>query len=66
MDNAVAVADRDCSRNGYAFKGRKMELLEKKLVYFIGLVVLLELISTFANIFGRFNLSKTLLTSGFF
>ena len=47
-------------------KGRKLDLKEKNIVYFIGFVILLELISFFANIFGRYNLSKTLLTSGFF
>ncbi len=47
-------------------KGKKMELREKKLVYFIGFVVLLELVSSFANLIGRYNFSKTLLTSGFF
>jgi len=47
-------------------KGKKTELREKNVVYFIGFVILLELISFFANMFGRYNLSKTLLTSGFF
>ena len=47
-------------------KGKKLELKEKNIVYFIGFCILLELISFFANIFGRFNFSKTLLTTGFF
>ena len=46
-------------------KGRKKELKEKRVVYFIGFVVFLELVAFFANIFGRYNLSKTFLTSGF-
>lgn len=45
---------------------RKKEFREKLIIYFIGFVVILDLISIIANIFGRYNLSKTLLTSGYF
>lgn len=46
-------------------KGKNDQLREKLILYFIGLAVLLELISVFANIYGRYNLSKTLLISGY-
>lgn len=45
---------------------RKKELKEKWILYFIGLVVLLELASTIANFYGRYNLSKNLMTTGYF
>ena len=45
--------------------GRRNELKDKLLVYFIGLVILLQILSVIANMFGRYNLSKTLLTSGY-
>jgi potassium efflux system protein len=47
------------------FRGKKDELREKLILYFIGLVVILELVSVFANIYGRYNLSKSLLSSGY-
>jgi potassium efflux system protein len=43
----------------------KKELREKLIIYSIGLMTALELASTIANIFGRYNLSKTLFISGF-
>jgi potassium efflux system protein len=46
-------------------RGKKEELREKLILYFIGLVVILELVSVFANIYGRYNLSKSLLSSGY-
>jgi len=46
-------------------KGRRDELREKLILYFIGLAAFLELASLVANIFGRYNLSKTLLISGY-
>jgi small-conductance mechanosensitive channel len=46
--------------------GRKQELREKLIVYFIGFAVLMQIASMFANIYGRYNLSKTCFTSGFF
>jgi len=45
--------------------GRKYELREKLTLYFITLVVVLETLSVIANIYGRYNLSKSLLTSGY-
>ncbi len=45
--------------------GRKNQLKEKGIVYFISFMVLLELFATLFNVFGRYNLSKTLLTSGY-
>jgi len=45
---------------------RKKEFRKKLIIYFIGFVVILDFISIIANVFGRYNLSKTLLTSGYF
>ena len=39
---------------------------EKILIYFIGFVVLLQIVSILANAYGRYNLSKTSFTAGFF
>ena len=46
-------------------KGRKEELREKLILYFIALLVILEFTSVFANLFGRYNFSKTLLIAGY-
>jgi small-conductance mechanosensitive channel len=46
--------------------GHREQLREKWIVYFIGFVAITEIISIVANIFGRYNLSKTFLTSGLF
>jgi len=43
----------------------KKQLREKLIIYFIGMLVLLELASIITNIYGRYNLSKTLLVSGY-
>lgn len=48
-----------------SLKGRKEELREKWIVISIGLMALIEAGSTLANLFGRYNLSKTLLISGY-
>jgi potassium efflux system protein len=48
------------------FKGRQRELKEKWIVYFIALVGVVELVATLSNIYGQYNASKTLLTTGFF
>lgn len=48
-----------------SLKGRKEELREKWIVISITLMALIELGSTVANLFGRYNLSKTLLISGY-
>ncbi|SFN30107.1 Mechanosensitive ion channel [Chitinophaga sp. YR627] len=47
-------------------KGRKEDLREQWIVYFIGLLAILELASVIANLCGRYNFAKTLLTSGYF
>lgn len=44
----------------------KSELREKRLVIFLWLLVLAEAGAIWANLFGRYNLSKALLTTGFF
>ncbi|WP_316786429.1 mechanosensitive ion channel domain-containing protein [Pedobacter frigiditerrae] len=46
-------------------KGKKQDLREKLIVISIGLMTILEFGSTLANMFGRYNLSKTLLISGY-
>ncbi len=46
-------------------KGKRSQLREKGIIYFTGFVILLELFAVFFNVIGRYNLSKTLLTSGF-
>jgi len=45
--------------------GKKQELREKMIVLSIGFMVVLEFLSIPANLFGRYNLSKTLLISGY-
>lgn len=47
-------------------RDHRKELHEKWFLYSVGLMVVLETASLIANVFGRYNLSKTLLTSGFF
>jgi len=46
--------------------GNKQQLKEKWIVYFIGLASLMELVSAVANMYGRYNFCKILLTTGFF
>ena len=46
-------------------KGTIGELRERWIVYFIGFLTLLEFISIIVNLLGRYNLCKTLLTSGY-
>ncbi len=46
--------------------GRRKELKEKLALYFIGFVIVLQVLSTFSNMYGRYNLAKTCFTSGFF
>jgi len=46
--------------------GRKQELREKWIIYFIAFAAVIELISGITNMYGRYNLSKMLLTTGFF
>lgn len=47
-------------------RNHKKELKEKWILYFIALVAAMELAAVFANIYGRYNFSKSLLTGGFF
>ncbi|WP_343067906.1 mechanosensitive ion channel family protein [Chitinophaga varians] len=47
-------------------KRNRAALKEQWIVYAIGLMILLELAAIVANLTGRYNLSKTLLTSGYF
>ena len=49
----------------YLIKGNRNQLKEKGIIYFIGFMVLLEFSATFFNVFGRYNLSKTLFTAGY-
>ncbi|KRT18219.1 mechanosensitive ion channel protein [Pedobacter ginsenosidimutans] len=44
---------------------KQQELREKWIMYSIGFMVLLEVFAVFANIFGRYNLSKTLFIGGY-
>jgi len=44
---------------------RKAELRESWIVFAIGFMAVLEGLSIFANIFGRYNLAKTLMVSGY-
>jgi small-conductance mechanosensitive channel len=46
--------------------GRKRVQREKWIIYFIDFFVLMQLAALFANIYGRYNLSKNCLTGGFF
>lgn len=53
--------------SGFIFlvNGRTKELKEKSILYFLALVVIIQFASIIANIYGRYNFSKTLLTSGY-
>jgi len=46
--------------------GPRTQLREKLFIYFIGFVVILQIASIVTNVYGRYNLSKTCLTAGFF
>ncbi|WP_147313875.1 mechanosensitive ion channel family protein [Deminuibacter soli] len=47
-------------------KGPKKDLREQWIVYAIGLMTVLQCCAVIANIWGRYNLAKTLLTSSYF
>ena len=49
----------------FLIRGKRDQLKEKGIVYFISFVVLLEFFAVLFNVIGRYNLSKTLLTSGY-
>lgn len=46
-------------------KGHREELREKWIIWAIAFMTILEFVSTLANLFGRYNLAKTLFISGF-
>ncbi|WP_246254523.1 mechanosensitive ion channel family protein [Pedobacter foliorum] len=46
-------------------KGHREELREKWIIWSIAFMTFLELVSTIANLFGRYNIAKTLFISGF-
>ncbi|GGH65226.1 small-conductance mechanosensitive channel [Filimonas zeae] len=47
-------------------KQHRSELREGWIVYFIGFLALLEVLALVGNCFGRYNMSKSLLTGGYF
>ncbi len=49
----------------YLFGGHLHELRERYIVYFLQLMVVLELISLIANLYGRYNFSKSMFIAGF-
>ncbi|WP_341835288.1 mechanosensitive ion channel domain-containing protein [Chitinophaga pollutisoli] len=49
----------------YLARGRRDELREKWIIYFMYCIVGVELLSAVANLTGRFNLAKALMASGF-
>lgn len=49
----------------FLIRGRREDLREKWIVYFMYFIVGVELLSVIANISGRFNLAKALMASGF-
>jgi potassium-dependent mechanosensitive channel len=78
-DNAILQASRTerwymlvlaiagiLSGSSFLLRGHKKELKEKSILYFIAFVVLMSFISVITNIYGRYNLSKTMLNSGYF
>jgi len=78
VDNLVLQASRQESRwilvlaaagalvgMYFLLSGRRARLKEKGTLYFISFMVLLEIFALLFNVTGRYNLSKTLLTSGY-
>lgn len=45
--------------------GKRNELKERKILYFVGFMVVFETAAALYNIYGRYNFSKTLFVSGF-
>jgi small-conductance mechanosensitive channel len=45
--------------------GKKEDLKERLILYFIGFMILVELFAILTNVYGRYNLSKALLISGY-
>jgi potassium efflux system protein len=50
----------------YLISSHRKELREKGVRIFIVFFILMELLSTIANVYGRYNISKSFLTSGIF
>jgi potassium-dependent mechanosensitive channel len=50
----------------FLLSSRRKELKEKGIRIFMGFFILMELVSAAANVYGRFNFSKSFLTSGIF
>lgn len=46
-------------------KGHKEELMERRIIYFIVFGIILEFASLIANIFGAYNISKSLMVGGY-
>ncbi|HEY6503975.1 MAG TPA: mechanosensitive ion channel domain-containing protein [Chitinophagaceae bacterium] len=46
--------------------GRRKELKERGIRVFLGFFILMELVAAIANLYGRYNFSKSFLTSGIF
>lgn len=64
----MLILSLTCMTYGLVFLigGRRKELKEKGVRIFIGLFILMELISAIANVYGRYNFAKSFLTSGIF
>jgi potassium efflux system protein len=54
------------SGSAIILRGRRNEIKETALIYFIGFVVIMQIASILNNSYGRYNLSKTCMTAGFF
>ena len=54
------------SGSAIILKAPRNKLGEKILIYFVGFVVIMQIASILTNAYGRYNLSKTSLTAGFF
>ena len=62
---AVSLAGIVCG-SAIILRGHRNEIKETALIYFIGFVVIMQIASILNNSYGRYNLSKTCLTAGFF
>jgi small-conductance mechanosensitive channel len=49
----------------FAVSKHRSQLKEKRLIFFLWVFTILELIATVSNVYGRYNIGKALLTSGF-
>jgi small-conductance mechanosensitive channel len=62
---ALSVAGIVCGST-IILRGHRNEIKEKSFIYFIGLVVIMQITSILNNSYGRYNLAKTCLTAGFY